>query len=82
MKLGMICETIAKLIFCYDKIDLPNENTADKRIDILLRDDFITPDLAEILHALRKVRNKAIHENYSSVDTAKTLLQMIYGLCE
>lgn len=82
MKLGMIGETIVKLIFSYDKIDLPNENTADKRIDILLRDDFIAPDLAEILHALRKVRNKAIHENYSSVDTAKTLLQMTYGLCE
>ena len=82
MKLGMIGETVVKLIFNYDRIDLPNENTADKRIDILLRDDFITPDLAEILHALRQVRNKAIHENYSSVDTAKTFLQMTYSLCE
>ena len=36
MKLGMIGETVVKLIFNYDRIDLPNENTADKRIDILL----------------------------------------------
>ena len=36
----------------------------------------------DILHALRKVRNKAVHENYASVVDGKVLLQMAHSLCE
>jgi type I restriction enzyme R subunit len=43
---------------------------------------MITRDLVDVLHALRKIRNKAVHENYASVGEGKTLLQMAYGLCE
>ncbi len=82
MKLGMIGETIVNLIFTYDKIPLPNNNTAVARIDVLLRDGFIDRDLCDILHALRRSRNKAAHENFSSVNDGKILLQMAYSLCE
>ncbi len=82
MKLGMIGETIVNLIFSYDRIPLPYDNTAVVRIDTLLREGLITRDLSDILHALRKARNKAVHENYASVEDGKTLLQMAYGLCE
>lgn len=82
MKLGMIGETIVNLIFSYDRIPLPYDNTAVKRIDTLLREGLITRDLSDILHALRKTRNKAVHENYASIEEGKTLLQMAYSLCE
>lgn len=82
MKSGMIGETIVNLIFTYDKIPLPNNNTAVARIDVLLRDGFIDRGLCDILHALRKIRNKAAHENYASVNEGKVLLQMAYSLCE
>ena len=82
MKLGMIGETVVNLIFTYDRIPLPYDNTAVARIDTLLREGLITRDLADVLHALRKIRNKAAHENYTSVGEGKTLLQMAYGLCE
>ena len=82
MKLGMIGETIVNLIFTYDRIPLPYDNKANTRIDTLLREGLITRDLSDILHALRKVRNKAVHENYASVEEGKTLLQMAYSLCE
>lgn len=82
MKLGMIGETIVHLIFTYDRIPLPRDNTAVKRIDALFREGMITRDLADILHALRKIRNKATHENYSSIEDGKTLLQMAYSLSE
>ena len=82
MKLGMIGETIVNLIFTYDRIQLPEDNTAVKRIDTLLREGLITRDLSDILHALRKSRNKAVHENYASVEDGKVLLEMTYGLCE
>ena len=82
MKLGMIGETIVNLIFSYDRIPLPYDNTAVVRIDTLLREGMITRDLSDILHALRKVRNKAVHENYSSIEEGKTMLQMAYSLCE
>ena len=82
MKLGMIGETIVNLMFTYDRIPLPEENTAVKRIDALYREGLLTQDLVEILHTLRKVRNKAVHENYSSEADGLALLPMAHSLCE
>lgn len=82
MKLGMIGETIVNLMFTYDRIVLHSENTAVNRIGVLFREGLLTQDLADILHALRKVRNKAVHENYSSIEDGKVLLQMAHSLCE
>ena len=82
MKLGMIGETIVNLMFTYDRIPLPADNTAVKRIDTLYREGLFTQDLVEILHALRKARNKAFHENYASVTDARALLPMAHSLCE
>ena len=82
MKLGMIGETIVNLIFSYDRIPLPRDNTAVARIDTLLREGLISRELSDVLHALRKARNKAAHENYGSAAEGKTLLPMAYGLCE
>lgn len=82
MKLDMIGETIVNLMFTYDGIALPNENTAVNRITALFREGLLTQDLVDILHALRKIRNKAVQENYSSISDRKTLLQMVYGLGE
>lgn len=82
MKLGMIGETIVNLIFTYDRISLPHDNTAVKRIDTLFREGMIPRDLVNILHALRKIRNKAVHENYSSVEEGKVLIQMAHSLSE
>lgn len=82
MKLGMIGETIVNLIFTYDKLPIPYDNTAVNRIDTLYREGLITHDLADILHALRKKRNLAVHENYASVEDGKALIQMAYSLTE
>ncbi len=82
MKLGMIGETIVNLCFTYDKIPFPYDNTAVNRIDSLYREGMISHDLMNIFHALRKTRNKAVHENYDSIEDGKALLQMAYNLCE
>ena len=82
MKLGMIGETIVNQCFTYDRIPLPQDNTAANRINGLFREGMITRDLKDVLHALRISRNKATHENYASVTDGKALLQMAYGLCE
>ena len=82
MKLGMIGETIVNLMFTYDKIALPLENTAVNRISVLFREGLLSQDLVNIFHALRKTRNKAVHENYTSISDGKSLLQMAYSLCE
>ena len=78
MKLGMIGETIVNLMFTYDRIALPVENTAVNRITALFREGLLTQDLVDILHALRKIRNKAVHENYASVTEGKTLMISAY----
>lgn len=78
----MIGETIVNLCFTYDRIPLPQDNTAANRINDLFREGMITCDLKDILHALRINRNKATHENYASVSDGKALLQMAYSLCQ
>lgn len=82
MKLGMIGETIVNLMFTYDRIAVPIDNTAVNRITVLFREGLLTQDLVDILHALRKVRNKSVHENYASVEEGKVLIQMAHSLCE
>lgn len=82
MKLGIIGETIVNLMFTCDKIALPRENSAVERINVLAREGLLTKDLVDILHALRKIRNKAAHDNYESVSDGKALLQMAHSLCE
>lgn len=82
MKLGMIGETVVNLMFTYDNIPIPDDNTAVKRINILQDEGLLTRDLTDILHALRKMRNKAVHENYASISDGKSLLQMTHSLCE
>lgn len=82
MKLGMIGETIVNLIFTYDKIPLPYDNSAVNRIRVLSSEGLLTKDLADILHALRKVRNKAVHENYSEASDCPVFIQMAHSLSE
>lgn len=82
MKLGMIGETVVNLMFAYDRITPPTENTAVNRITTLSREGLLPRDLVDILHSLRKARNKAVHENYSSIEEGKVLLQMAHSLCE
>lgn len=82
MKLGMIGETIVNLMFTYDKIPIPYDNSAVNRINVLSSEGLLTRDLTDILHALRKVRNKAVHENYSESSDCPVFLQMAYSLSE
>lgn len=82
MKLGMIGETIVNLMFTYDKIPVPYDNSAVNRINVLSSEGLLTRDLTDILHALRKVRNKAVHENYSEESECLTFLVMVHSLLE
>lgn len=82
MKLGMIGETIVNLMFTYDKIPVPYDNSAVNRINVLSSEGLLTKDLVDILHALRKVRNKAVHENYAKASDCPVFLQMTHSLSE
>ena len=82
MKLGMIGETIVNLMLTYDKIKIPTDCNAVTKIKILSLQGLLTPDLSDILHALRKARNKAVHTNYENIKEGQTLLEMAYSLCE
>jgi type I restriction-modification system, R subunit len=82
MKLGMIGETIVNLMFTYDKIPVPYDNSAVNRINVLSSEGLLTRDLVDILHALRKVRNKAVHENYAEASACPVFLQMTHSLSE
>lgn len=82
MKLGMIGETIVNLMLTYDKIKIPAECKAVTKINILASQGLLTQDLVDILHALRKTRNKAAHDGYENIKEGQSLLPMTHSLCE
>ena len=85
IKLGMIGETIVNLMFKFDKISPPIEydkNKQDLKINTLLNEGLLPYEIVNILHILRKNRNKATHEGYGNIERGKSLIVMAYGLCE
>lgn len=80
-KLGMFGERLILEIFAFEHIPEPKtDNTHANRIRLLKREGLIPKKIDDILFALRKTRNSAVHNGTDSVDDAKTLLQMTYNL--
>ena len=80
-KMGILAETIINYMFELDGLTPPNiDNTHANRIKILKREGLLPKEIDNILHALRKKRNDAAHENYDSLDDCKTLLKMTHTL--
>ncbi len=82
MKLGQIGENVVNLIYGYDRIQPLDGDNAASRIVRLKNLGQIDTVLSEQLHALRRARNKAAHENCNSESDARVLLQTAYGVCE
>lgn len=80
-KLGMFGERLILEIFAFEHIPEPTvDNTHANRIRLLKREGLIPKKIDDILYAIRKTRNSAVHSGEDSVDDAKTLLQMTYNL--
>lgn len=80
-KLGMFGERLILEIFAFEHIPEPSvDNTHANRIRLLKREGLIPKKIDDILYALRKTRNDAVHSGADSVEDAKTLLQMTYNL--
>ena len=80
-KLGMFGERLILEIFVFEHISEPTvDNTHSNRIRLLKREGLIPKKIDDILYAIRKTRNNAVHSGEDSVDDAKILLQMTYNL--
>jgi type I restriction enzyme R subunit len=80
-KLGVMVELVVKYMFELDKIPTPKfDDTTANRIKLLKREGMIPRDIDDILFALRKKRNSAVHQGYDSSEDAKTLLEMAHTL--
>lgn len=83
IKLGQMEETVVNLIFDYERIPKSTwDSSAALRINELRDEGWITPDLAEALHVLRKARNDAAHEDKGSPEKAGKLLPVAHSVAE
>ncbi|WP_297964143.1 type I restriction-modification system endonuclease [uncultured Anaerovibrio sp.] len=80
IKIGLMGETIIKLMFDYDNVELPYTNDAIHRIDTLYREDLLDREMTSLFHSVRKMRNRAIHEALDNLDTCKQYLPVIHSL--
>lgn len=83
-KLGLLCEDIVNKMFDFDNIKLPYQvkDTLVNKIRLLENEEYITEDLARIMHRLRLGGNEARHEGKESLQKAKLLLPQAHSLCE
>jgi len=81
IKLGLFGETMVNFMMELDDVQPPMvENTHANRIKALKKEGLISPEIDDIFYALRKARNKAVHQGYDSYDDAVILLEMAYNL--
>lgn len=81
IKLGQFAETIVHIMFNLDGMKEPDkENTNDTRIKILKKEGLIPREIDDILFALRKTRNTAVHELYESIEKSNILVEFAYNL--
>ena len=80
MKLGMIGESIVSMMFKFDRVEEPDENKAITRIDALQRERLLPKDVVDVLHLLRKARNKAAHDGWGDEAAASQFLPVVHSL--
>lgn len=70
-KLGLLCEDIVNKMFDFDNIAMPYQmkDTLVNKIRLLENEEYITEDLARIMHRLRLGGNEARHEGKDSLQT-------------
>ncbi|WP_367404249.1 type I restriction-modification system endonuclease [Kocuria marina] len=80
MKLGLIGESIVSMMFKFDNVKEPEDNRAIARIDALQREGLLPKGIVEVLHLLRKARNKAVHDGWGDEATARQFLPVVHSL--
>lgn len=79
-KLDLLSERLVSEIFLLEKIPIAPNSTHSARIKILQRSQLIPRKVADILFAIQKARNEAVHQGPDNPKKAKTLLQMAYNI--
>ena len=79
--LGDVGEEIADMLINLQGITI-HERDQMQRIDLLHYRGVIDTPQKDILHELRMIRNKAVHNRYASEDDGKKLLDSSLPLCE
>lgn len=80
MKLGLIGESIVSMMFKFDNVKEPEDNRAIARIDALQREGLLPKGVLEVLHLVRKARNKAAHDGWGDEATARQFLPVVHSL--
>lgn len=78
IKLGLFGETMVNLMMALDGVTPPEgENTHANRIKTLKLEGLIPAAIDDIFYALRKARNRTVHEGYDGFDDAKALIDQM-----
>lgn len=82
-KIGMFAERLVQEILAFEHIPEPEfDNTHSNRIKLLKQEGLIErgSKIDDILYALRKKRNDAVHNYEDSIEDAKAMLRMAHHL--
>ena len=80
-KIGLLAERLVHLVLSYEELESPMESTHLDRIRILRTEGLLPQNVDDILFAIRKARNNAVHFGGNEQNTAAVLLRMCHSLC-
>ena len=80
-KIGLLAERLVQIVLAYEELESPQEATHLDRIRILRKEGLLPQNVDDILFAIRKARNNAVHFGGSEQSTAAVLLRMCHSLC-
>ena len=81
VKLGMLAECIVSEMIFGEKLTVSESSNHADRVRLLRHAGMLPTKVDNILYALKKARNDAVHEGLTSADKAETLLRMAFHLC-
>lgn len=82
IKTGMLGESIINIICTRNRVLLPENATAHDKLIALEQRRLIPSNTASLMHSVRKVRNRAVHDGLQDANVALIILKMAYSICQ
>ncbi len=79
-KMRLLGEKMVEIIFEIHQLDFPFENTAFRRLQLLIDEGILEDKIASLLHTIRKSGNEAVHAGKGVEEAAISLLFSVFKI--
>lgn len=82
IKTGMLGESIVNLLCARNRVSLPDTATTLDKMKVLAGRRLIPEKTLGLMHSIRQVRNRAVHDALADSRVAGIILEMAFSVCQ